>query len=154
VLPALELPVGGRPGPADTTGAWQDLAATRAHRQLLVLSVPTEPTGVTDALAPWERLLREPDVGLALEPAAPLAPEELGAVENWLAGIVRGADLPQKVLVVPSAAGPVPPAELAVVATEAQAVAPVLRGVLMGPGDPAPRAVLATTPPPDVVLYR
>ncbi|MHC1560339.1 hypothetical protein ACR9E3_15395 [Actinomycetospora sp. C-140] len=148
VLPALELPVAGID---ETPAVWQRLADTRAHRQLLVLAVPTGPVGVRDALAPWERLLREPDVGLAL--AAPLAPPELAAATSWLAGLVRDANLPQKLLVVPSATGPAP-GELAVVATDGAAAPPVLRGVVLAPGGPGPRAVLAATPSPDVLLRR
>ncbi|MDD7938993.1 hypothetical protein PHK61_11265 [Actinomycetospora lutea] len=148
-LPAVELPVadGGRGG-----AAWQQLALTRAHRQLLVLAVPTGPTRVVEAVAPWERLLREPDVGLALDTAMPLPPEELGAVTGWLADVVRSADLPQKLLVV---TGPISavPAELAVVAI-GEAGPPALRGTVLPLGGPGAREVLATPPAPDVVLYR
>jgi chemotaxis protein histidine kinase CheA len=148
VLPALELPVRDV---ADAPGAWQRLALTRAHRQLLVLAVPTGPTAVRAALEPWERLLREPDVGLALDSPA-LAPEELGAVTAWLADVVRTGNLPQKLVVVPGTANGAP-SELAVVATDgAQASAP--RGVVLPPGGPSPTELLAADPAPDVVLYR
>ena len=148
VLPALELPVRDV---ADAPAAWQRLALTRAHRQLLVLAVPTGPTAVRDALEPWERLLREPDVGLALD-SPPLAPEELGAVTGWLADIVRTGNLPQKLVVVPGTATGAP-SELALVATDgAQVSAP--RGVVLPPGGPSPTELLAADPAPDVVLYR
>jgi hypothetical protein len=154
VLPALELPV--RDATADAATAWQRLAVTRAHRQVLLLAVPTGPTGVGDVIAPWERLLREPDVGLALDAPAPLPPEEIAATSERLAVIVRAAGLPQKLLVVPATdAGPAVPAEVALVAVPGDAVsAPVLRGVVLPPAGPAPREVLAAAPAPDVVLLR
>ena len=148
VLPALELPVRDV---ADAPAAWQRLALTRAHRQLLVLAVPTGPTAVRDALEPWERLLREPDVGLALD-SPPLAPEELGAVTGWLADVVRTGNLPQKLVVVPGTTAGAP-SELALVAPDgAQVSAP--RGVVLPPGGPSPTELLAADPAPDVVLYR
>ncbi|MDD7924382.1 hypothetical protein PH189_12470 [Actinomycetospora chibensis] len=148
VLPALELPVRDV---ADAPTAWQRLALTRAHRQLLVLAVPTGPTAVRDTLEPWERLLREPDVGLALD-SPPLAPEELGAVIGWLADLVRTGNLPQKLVVVPGAATGAP-SELALVATDGeQGSAP--RGVVLPPGGASPTELLAADPAPDVVLYR
>ncbi|WP_433787248.1 hypothetical protein ACQPX6_10550 [Actinomycetospora sp. CA-101289] len=154
VLPALELPV--HDAVADAGAAWQRLAVTRAHRQVLLLAVATGPTGVGEAIDPWERLLREPDVGLALDAPGPLPPEEIARTSDRLAGLVRDAGLPQKLLVVPAiAAGPAVPAEVALVAVPGDAVsAPVLRGVVLPPGGPAPREVLAAAPSPDVVLLR
>ncbi|WP_328309140.1 hypothetical protein [Actinomycetospora sp. NBC_00405] len=148
VLPALELPVRDV---ADAPAAWQRLALTRAHRQLLVLAVPTGPIAVRGALEPWERLLREPDVGLALD-SPPLAPEELGVVTGWLADVVRTGNLPQKLVVVPGTATGAP-SELAVVAIDGtQASAP--RGVILPLGGPSPMELLAADPAPDVILYR
>ncbi|MEJ2860481.1 cell envelope integrity protein TolA [Actinomycetospora flava] len=148
-LPALELPVGD----ASASGAaWQQLALTRAHRQLLVLAVPTGPTGALDAIEPWERLLREPDVGLALDAASPPAPEELGAMTGWLADVVRSAGLPQKLLVVPGPAAGAPP-EIAL-ATTGDTTPPTLRAIVAPPGEADARAILAAQPAPDVVLYR
>ncbi|MFC5143057.1 hypothetical protein ACFPK1_32885 [Actinomycetospora rhizophila] len=154
-LPAVELPVGA----AGADGAaWQQLALTRAHRQLLVLAVPTGPAGVVAAIEPWERLLREPDVGLALDtttptaPTAPLPPEQLDAATRWLAEVVRSANLPQKLLVVPGTAGAAPP-EVALVSTGG-ATPPALRGTVLPLGGPGAREVLAAQPAPDVVLYR
>jgi hypothetical protein len=154
VLPALELPV--RDATADAATAWQRLAVTRAHRQVLLLAVATGPTRVGEAIAPWERLLREPDVGLALDAPAVLPPEEIAATSESLAAIVRDAGLPQKLLVVPAtAARSSVPAEVALVAVPGDTVAaPVLRGVVLPPGGPAPREVLAAAPAPDVVLLR
>ncbi|MEJ2889941.1 cell envelope integrity protein TolA [Actinomycetospora aeridis] len=148
-LPALELPVGD---PAGAGAAWQQLAVTRAHRQLLVLAVPAGTADVLGTLAPWERLLQEPDVGLALDATSPLPPEELGAVTGWLATMVRSGNLPQKLLVVPGAAAGAP-AEIALVST-GDAASPVLRGVVLPPGGPSAREILAADPAPDVVLYR
>jgi hypothetical protein len=154
VLPALELPV--RDAASDAAAAWQRLAVTRAHRQVLLLAVAAGPTGVGEAIAPWERLLREPDVGLALDAPAPLPPGEIAATSERLAAIVRDAGLPQKLLVVPAtAADPTVPAEVALVAVPGDAVtAPVLRGVVLPPDGPDPREVLAAAPSPDVVLLR
>jgi hypothetical protein len=149
VLPAMELPVRDV---ADAPAAWQRLALTRAHRQLLVLAVSTGPVDVRNALDPWERLLREPDVGLALD-APPLAPEELGAVTGWLADIVRTGNLPQKLVVLPGSVTGAP-SELAVVTTGGDAREPVLRGAVLPPGGPSPTEVLAAEPAPDVVLHR
>ena len=148
-LPALELPVDD---PAASGAAWQQLALTRAHRQLLVLAVPTGPGGALEAIEPWERLLREPDVGLALDAAAPLPPEELGAVAERLAETVRSANLPQKLLVVPGSAAGAPP-EIALT-TIGDAAPPALRGLIVPPGGPGAREILAAQPAPDVVLYR
>ncbi|PVZ14444.1 hypothetical protein [Actinomycetospora cinnamomea] len=151
VLPALELPVRDT---ADAPAAWQRLAVTRAHRQVLLLAVPVGPVGVVAAIAPWERLLNEPDVGLALDAPAPLPPGEVGATTDRLAAIVRQAALPQKLLVVPAAdAGATAPAEVAlVVHGAAEAPASVLRGVVVPPDDAEPRDVLAAQP--DAVLLR
>ncbi|HSK61531.1 MAG TPA: hypothetical protein VK935_21005 [Actinomycetospora sp.] len=154
VLPALELPV--RDAATDAPAAWEQLAVTRAHRQVLLLAVATGPTGVGETIAPWERLLREPDVGLALDAPAPLPAGEIAATSERLAVIVRDADLPQKLLVVPApAADSTVPAEVALVAVPGDAVtAPVLRGVVIPPDGRAPREVLAAAPSPDVVLLR
>jgi len=117
-----------------------------------VLAVPTGPTDVLGALEPWERLLREPDVGLALD-SPPLAPEELAAVTGRLADIVRTANLPQKLFVAPGTPTGAP-SELAVVALGEGVQAPALRGVVLPPGGSSPAEILAADPAPDVVLYR
>jgi len=156
VLPALELPVRDD---ADASAAWRRLAVTRAHRQVLLLAVPVGPGDVDATVERWERLLREPDVGLVLDPPGPLPGPEVEATADRLAAIVRDAGLPQKLLVVPGTRATSPaPAEVAVVAVadgpDGAATPPVLRGVAVPPGDAAPRDVLATDPSPDVVLLR
>ncbi|PVZ12093.1 hypothetical protein [Actinomycetospora cinnamomea] len=88
------------------------LAAARARQQLLVLDVQPGRTDFLTAARVWEPLLREPDVGLALDPEWRMAPgevpgeviggvdaSEVNAVAQWLAALVDEGDLPQKLLV-------------------------------------------------------
>ncbi len=89
------------------------LAAAREAKALLVLDIQP---GRGDFLSEAERLerwLREPDVGLALDPEWHVGPDEIPGqtigsvtaadvndVANYLAGIVQRGDLPEKLLVV------------------------------------------------------
>ena len=90
------------------------LAAARAAGAYLLLDLqPGRSDFVTEARA-YERFLREPDVGLALDPEWRTPPPdrprgghvgsvpaaELNALTSWLATIVREERLPQKVVVV------------------------------------------------------
>jgi hypothetical protein len=123
VLPAFELIaaiVTSEPGDGGDHSMRQDdstirryLRVARAHRMLLVLDIqPGYAPFIQEAKA-LERWLREPDVGLALDPEwsmkPPLLPaQEIGStdaatvneVSRYLSGIVRRHDLPQKLLVV------------------------------------------------------
>jgi len=123
VLPAFELIaaiVTSEPGDGGDHSMRQDdstirryLRVARAHRMLLLLDIqPGYAPFVQEAQA-LERWLREPDVGLALDPEwsvePPLLPaQEIGStdaatvneVSRYLSGIVRRHDLPQKLLVV------------------------------------------------------
>ncbi|HSK22426.1 MAG TPA: cell wall-binding repeat-containing protein [Egicoccus sp.] len=88
---------------------WVDRAAAEGFYVVLDLQ-----SGRTDFLTQaqeYEELLREPHVGLALDPEWRLAPDErhlrqIGSVEDaevqqvadWLAGLVRDEQLPQKLL--------------------------------------------------------
>ena len=122
VLPAMELiatVANGTPGPqgdysTDITldEARTYLAAARARAQLLVLDVQPGTSDFLTAARVWEPLLREPDVGLALDPEWRMAPgevpgeviggvtaAEVNTVATWLDGIVREGNLPQKLFV-------------------------------------------------------
>jgi hypothetical protein len=123
VLPAFELIaaiVTSEPGDGGDHSMRQDdstirryLRVARAHRMLLLLDIqPGYAPFVQEAKA-LERWLREPDVGLALDPEwsmdPPLLPAQaigstdaatVNEVSRYLSGIVRRHDLPQKLLVV------------------------------------------------------
>jgi hypothetical protein len=123
VLPAFELIaaiVTGEPGDGADHSMRQDdstirryLRVARAHRMLLLLDIQPGYAPFLQEAKGFERWLKEPDVGLALDPEwsldPPLLPaQEIGStdaatvneVSRYLAGIVRRHDLPQKLLVV------------------------------------------------------
>jgi hypothetical protein len=122
VLPVLELvtviahPVPGKHGdysgrvPATTIDRY--LAAARRHRALLLLNVQPGRARVIDVVRGLERWLRQPDVGLALDPEWEVTKgqvpgqvygsttgAELDDVATYLDGLVQRDDLPQKVMV-------------------------------------------------------
>lgn len=124
VLPALDLiatVATGDPGPdglhrarSDDSQIQQWLDAARANGAYLVLDLqPGRSDFLTEAKV-YERFLREPDVGLALDPEwrtpAPARPgggtigsvtaAEINAVSAWLADLVVEEQLPEKLLVV------------------------------------------------------
>jgi hypothetical protein len=123
VLPAFELIaaiVTSEPGDGGDHSMRQDdstirryLRVARAHRMLLLLDIQPGYAPFLQEAKALERWLREPDVGLALDPewsmAPPLLPaQEIGStdaatvneVSRYLSGIVRRHELPQKLLVV------------------------------------------------------
>jgi hypothetical protein len=123
VLPAFELIaaiVTSEPGEGGDHSMRQDdatirryLRAARAHRMLLLLDIQPGYAPFLQEAKALERWLREPDVGLALDPEwsmkPPLLPaQEIGStdaaavngVSDYLAEIVQRHDLPQKLLVV------------------------------------------------------
>ena len=123
VLPAFELIaaiVTSEPGQGGDHSMRQDdatiaryLRVARAHRMLLLLDIQPGYAPFLQEARALERWLREPDVGLALDPEwsmkPPLLPaQEIGStdaatvneVSRYLSGIVRRHDLPQKLLVV------------------------------------------------------
>jgi hypothetical protein len=123
VLPAFELIaaiVTSEPGDGGDHSMRQDdatirryLRVARAHRMLLLLDIQPGYAPFLQEAKALERWLREPDVGLALDPEwsmePPLLPaQEIGStdaatvneVSSYLAGVVRRHDLPQKLLVV------------------------------------------------------
>ncbi|HKA69256.1 MAG TPA: hypothetical protein VKG85_09090, partial [Actinomycetes bacterium] len=88
------------------------LAAARRHRALLLLNVQPGRADFLPEVKAFERWLREPDVGLALDPEWAVGPgqvpgevygwtsgAELDRVARYLAGIVKRYDLPEKPLV-------------------------------------------------------
>jgi hypothetical protein len=121
VQPAMEFiaTVADRsPGPA---GAYShDLAAAqvqryldaaRSHHQLFILDVQPGHRDFLSAVQPWQSILAQPDVGLALDaewrmPAGKVPGEAIGHVDvaevnqvlDWTANLTRTADLPQKVV--------------------------------------------------------
>ncbi len=123
VLPVLELitvVVHGSPGDdgmynsrIDAAVIDRHLAAARRHKALLLLNIQPGRARFLDEVQGLERWLREPDVGLALDPewavAAPKVPgrsygsvtgDELDAVSAYVADVVARYDLPEKPVVV------------------------------------------------------
>ena len=91
----------------------QYLAAARRHRAILLLNIQPGRARFLDEVTGLERWLREPDVGLALDPewavAAPKVPgrhygsvtgEEIDAVSAYVARLVERYRLPEKPVVV------------------------------------------------------
>ena len=89
------------------------LRVARAHRMLLLLDIQPGYAPFLEEAKALEHWLKEPDVGLALDPEWSLEPpllpaQEIGStdaatvneVSRYLAGLVRRYDLPQKLLVV------------------------------------------------------
>jgi hypothetical protein len=122
-LPAFELIaaiVTSEPGDGGDHSMRQDpstirryLRAARRHRALLLLDIQPGYAPFLQEAKALERWLKEPDVGLALDPEwsmePPLLPaQEIGStdaatvneVSRYLSGLVRRHDLPQKLLVV------------------------------------------------------
>jgi hypothetical protein len=123
ILPALELiTVIANADPGDD-GAHRTrqtdavirhyLRAARRHRMLLLLDIQPGRSDFFTETTRLERWLRQPDVGLALDPewrvVAPQVPghvigrvdaREVNATSAWLAQLVARHDLPQKLFVV------------------------------------------------------
>jgi hypothetical protein len=89
------------------------LRVARAHRMLLLLDIQPGYAPFLQEVSALERWLKEPDVGVALDPEwsmkPPLLPaQKIGStdaatvndVSHYLSGLVRRYDLPQKLLVV------------------------------------------------------
>ncbi len=89
------------------------LAAARRHRALLLLNVQPGRASFTDEVRALARWLREPDVGVALDPEWAVGPGQtpgrvfgsttgavIDEVSAQLDGVVRANGLPQKALVV------------------------------------------------------
>src|SRR3954447_9573133 len=123
VLPAMELIaaiVTSEAGDGGDHSMRQDdatirryLRVARAHRMLLLLDIQPGYAPFLQEAKALERWLKEPDVGLALDPEwsmkPPLLPaQEIGStdagtvneVSRYLSDLVRQNDLPQKLLVV------------------------------------------------------
>ncbi|SNQ48386.1 conserved hypothetical protein [Frankia canadensis] len=97
--------------PDSAVQAYLDTA--RAHRMLLILDLQPGRGRFLDQARRYERFLREPDVGLALDPEWKMGPTQipgkqigssdaagLNEVSAWLTGIVRARHLPQKLFVI------------------------------------------------------
>jgi hypothetical protein len=89
------------------------LAQARDLQGLLILDIQPARRSFADEVRRYERFLREPDVGLALDPEWRVGPgevpgrvvgkvkaAEVNQVIDYLAAIVRRYDLPQKLLVI------------------------------------------------------
>jgi hypothetical protein len=123
ILPALEVVstvARGTPGPdgsftnllsEDVIEAY--LAQARDLQGLLILDIQPGRRSFADEVRRYERFLKEPDVGLALDPEWRVGPgevpgrvvgrvkaAEVNLVIDYLAAIVRRYDLPQKLLVI------------------------------------------------------
>ena len=88
------------------------LAAARRNRALLLLNIQPGRADFLAEVRAYERWLREPDVGLALDPEWAVGPSqvpgrvygrttgvELDGVARYLSGLTRQHDLPEKALV-------------------------------------------------------
>lgn len=123
VLPALELLTviaTAAPGPENLHRERQPvsqiarhLRVARANHALLILDIQPGRADFPTEARVLERWLREPDVGLALDPEWRVGPDqipgqvigsttaaEINSVSQWLAGIVQRGRLPQKLLLV------------------------------------------------------
>jgi hypothetical protein len=100
------------------------LAAARRHRALLLLNIQPGRADVLNEVRAYGRWLREPDVGLALDPEwavdrgkipgqvyGSTSGAELDTVARYLSGLVRRLELPEKVLVFHQVAPSVVPAQ-------------------------------------------
>ncbi|MFI9379825.1 hypothetical protein [Kutzneria sp. NPDC052558] len=88
------------------------LDAARRHKELFILDVQPGRRDFREAVKPWQNLVRQPDVGLALDAEWRMGPGEVpgqaigqvGATEvngvlDWVADLTKTGDLPQKVVV-------------------------------------------------------
>ena len=122
VMPALEListvaaseSYGGRYSYRQSAATIKRyLAAARRAKALLILDVQPGRADFVSEVKYLEPFLRQPDVGLALDPEWHVGPGELpgkvigsmessevNAISAWMAAIVQKAKLPQKLLVV------------------------------------------------------
>jgi hypothetical protein len=122
ILPVLEVittVVQGNPGPdgryrfriSDAQIATY-LAAARKHKALLLLNIQPGRSEFLPEAKAYEKWLRQPDVGLALDPEWAMDPgqtpgrayghttgAELNGVATYLAGLVKTYGLPEKVMV-------------------------------------------------------
>lgn len=122
VLPLFELiavVVQGAPGPdgkyrrrVSESVVDEYLAAARAAKALLLLNVQPGHSDFMTEVKYFEKYLREPDVGVALDPEWAMKPKQkpgvyygqttgttVNEVAEYLSGIVKENDLPEKVLV-------------------------------------------------------
>jgi hypothetical protein len=123
VLPALELITVIANADAGEDGMYRTrqengvirryLRAARRHKMLLVLDIQPGRSDFFTETTRLERWLREPDVGLALDPEwrvsegqvpgqviGHVEPREVNATSAWLAQLVARHDLPEKLFVV------------------------------------------------------
>jgi hypothetical protein len=123
VLPAMELiavVAAAHPGPGDRYNLRQPdsvirkyLKAARKAKSLLILDIQPGRSDFFTETTRLERWLREPDVGLALDPEwrvregeipgqviGQVGAREVNATSAWLAQLVARHDLPQKLFVV------------------------------------------------------
>jgi len=88
------------------------LAAARAAHGILLLNVQPGQSDFLDELKHFEKYLREPDVGVALDPEWAMKPKQkpgvywglvtgktISAVAAYLSGLIQESDLPEKALV-------------------------------------------------------
>ncbi|HTB75479.1 MAG TPA: hypothetical protein VK762_19645 [Polyangiaceae bacterium] len=122
LMPVFELiavVVQGAPGPdskyrrrVDGAVVEQYLRAARASKALLLLNIQPGQSDFLSEVKAYEKYLREPDVGVALDPEWAMRPKQLPgrsfgqtdgqtitAVANYLSGIVAEEKLPEKALV-------------------------------------------------------
>jgi hypothetical protein len=123
VMPAFELiatTANDHPGPSGRYRTRMDhavidryLRAARALKGLLILDVQPGRSDFLTEVRQYERFLREPDVGLALDPEWSMGPGQVpgqaigstdaatvNRVSGWLAGLVERGRLPHKLLVI------------------------------------------------------
>jgi hypothetical protein len=123
VLPAMELIAVVANADAGTDGQYRSrqshrvirryLRAARRHRMLLLLDIQPGRSDFFRETVRLERWLREPDVGLALDPEWRVSPgevpgqvigsvssREVNATSAWLAQLVARHDLPEKLFLI------------------------------------------------------
>lgn len=122
IMPILELittvvqPRPGRDGlyrsRIDDSVIKTHLAAARRHKAMLLLDIQPGRADFLDEVKAQERWLKEPDVGLALDPEWAIGPgqvpgrvfgrttgAELDGVARWVSTLVEKNELPEKVIV-------------------------------------------------------
>lgn len=88
------------------------LAAARRHKALLLLNIQPGRADFLDEVKHFEKWLREPDIGLALDPEWAVGPrqipgrvygsttgKELDSVARWVSRLIAANGLPEKVIV-------------------------------------------------------
>lgn len=205
IQPAMELiattalatpgPNGTYSSPGDPAAVERYLAAARRHRELLVLDFQPGQGDYLSQIRRFAHFVAQPDVGVALDPEWQLKPGQIpgrvfgsstaagiNQVSAYVAGIVAGHKLPQKLFVIHQFRPSLLPDRPAIVARPGLATVfhadgdgtphdkRKVYGILNFPGPPfyrgfklfftrdtpllSPQDVMALSPAPDLVTYQ